>query len=36
MSIFEVITEIDGKKCHVNCKEQWEKQWRKKKGLDRF
>jgi hypothetical protein len=33
MSIFDGLTEIDGKRCHIVCKKQWEKQWRKIKHL---
>jgi len=36
MSLSEGLTEIDGKRCHVDCKEQVKKQWRKIEGLDRF
>jgi len=36
MGISEGLAEIDGKRCHVSCKEQVEKEWRKKKGLDRL
>jgi len=36
MSIFDGLTEIDGKRCHVDCKVQVEKQWRKINGLENF
>ncbi|MFQ5476723.1 MAG: hypothetical protein ACE5DT_06820 [Nitrosopumilus sp.] len=36
MSISEGLAEIDGKRCHVSCKKQVEKEWRAKKGLDSF
>ncbi len=36
MSISEMLTEIDGQRCHESCKDDWEKQWRKTKGLDDF
>ncbi len=34
MNFSEGITERDGQKCHVLCKEQYEKSWRKAKGLE--
>jgi len=36
MSLSERVVEMDGKRCHVSCKEQVKKDWRKKKGLDRY
>jgi len=36
MSISEGMTEIDGKRCHELCKNNWNAQWRKAKGLDRL
>ncbi len=27
-------TEIDGKKCHIDCKEKWEKEWKKIKRIE--
>ena len=34
MNFSEGITEHNGQKCHVLCKEQYDKSWRKAKGLD--
>lgn len=34
--MFQGLTEIDGKRCHVDCKEQWKKQWMKIKGIEHF
>jgi len=34
LSISQGLTETDGKRCHVDCKENWKKQWRKIKDLD--
>ena len=34
MNLSEGITEHDGQKCHVRCKEQYEKSWRKARGLE--
>ena len=34
MRLSEGITEMDNQRCHVSCKEQFTKQWRKDKGLD--
>jgi hypothetical protein len=36
MSISEGLAEIDGKRCHESCKNDWDERWRKVKGLDRF
>ena len=35
MNISERLTEFEGKRCHVECKKRFEKEWRKSKGLDR-
>ena len=34
MNIFEGLVEIDNKRCHLSCKEQFEQQWRKIHNLD--
>ncbi len=34
MNLSEGINEHDGQKCHVLCKEQYEKSWRNAKGLE--
>jgi len=34
-NISEGLTEIEGKKCHISCKEQYHEELRKKQGLDR-
>ncbi|WP_299291130.1 hypothetical protein [Nitrosopumilus sp.] len=35
MSISDGMSEFEGKRCHKSCKESFEKEWRKTKGLDR-
>jgi len=35
MSLFARLSESDGKKCHMSCKEHMERQWKKIKDLDR-
>lgn len=35
VNISEGLTEINGKKYHISCKEQYDEEWRKKQGLDR-
>jgi hypothetical protein len=35
MDIFEGLTEMSGKKCHISCKEQYDIEWKKQQGLDR-
>ena len=34
MSISQGLTEKDGKRCHVSCKNEWENEWRKIKHID--
>ena len=34
MVISEIVTVFDGKRCHVECKEEWIKKWRKIKKLE--
>ena len=34
MNISEGLTELNGQKCHIVCKEKSETEWRKQKGLD--
>lgn len=34
MNISEGLTEFNGKRCHIECKKQYEKDWREEKGLD--
>lgn len=34
MKFLDGIDELDGKKCHVTCNENYEIQWRKSKNLD--
>ena len=36
MGISEGLTVIEGKRCHISCKEQKDEQWRKTQGFDRF
>ncbi|WP_179360270.1 hypothetical protein [Nitrosopumilus cobalaminigenes] len=36
MHLSEGLTEFDNKRCHVSCKENFEKEWRKKQGLEPF
>jgi len=33
MSISQRLTEMDGKRCHVDCKEKWKKEWKKIKQI---
>jgi hypothetical protein len=35
MSIFEGLTEMNGKRCHISCKEQHKIEWEKQQGFDR-
>jgi len=35
MSLSEGVTEIEGKRCHIFCKKEMERKWRKDKGLER-
>ena len=34
MNISEGLTEFDHKRCHISCKENYEKEWRKAKNLN--
>jgi len=33
MSISQRLTEMDGKRCHIDCKDKREKQWKEGKGI---
>ena len=35
MGIFEDLTEMSGKRCHISCKERYDTEWRVQQGLDR-
>ncbi|EIJ66437.1 hypothetical protein BD31_I0967 [Candidatus Nitrosopumilus salaria BD31] len=36
MVISEGLTEMDGKRCHISCKGDYEKRWRDVKRLNRI
>ena len=36
MHISEGLTIFDNKRCHILCKKNFEADWRKKQGIDRF
>jgi len=34
--ISDGLIEMNGKRCHESCKDEWDIKWRKAKNLDRF